>query len=280
MTARIINGRDIAAQIKKNLKDQIVTQNLDPCLAVILIGDDPASQVYVTHKQKACKEIGIQSHVINLPIDTDIDTALSHIHTLNNDNKIHGILLQLPVPSHLNANILMNTISQYKDVDGLNPINLGKLMNGQNSFIPCTPHAVLKLLQTEHNDLSGKHAIIIGRSLLFGKPMGQLLLQANCTVTQCHSKTINIQDHTKQADIIICATGQAKMIKGHWLKKDCTVIDVGITRMNDGTLCGDVDFDSAKNKVAAITPVPGGVGPMTIACLLENTIKATVLSQS
>lgn len=274
MTARIINGRHHAAVLKNRLEITIQDQNLKPGLAVILIGDNPASEIYVTKKKEACEAIGIKSEIHRLNKDCTNDIALSLINNLNNNSDIHGILLQLPLPPQLSASFLTNAIKPEKDVDGLHPVNLGYLMNGTPKFVPCTPQGVLHLLKEENIPLSGEHAVIIGRSVLFGKPMGQLLLQENTTVTQCHSRTNDLQGLVRQADIVICATGQAHMITGDWIKPGATVIDVGITRLPDGSLAGDVDFETANQIAGAITPVPGGVGPMTIACLLSNTVKA------
>ena len=274
MTARIINGRHHAAVLKDRLEQTIKNQNLKPGLAVILIGKNPASEIYVTKKKEACEAIGIKSEIHRLNEDCTNDIALSLINNLNNNPDIHGILLQLPLPPQLSASLLTNAIKAEKDVDGLHPVNLGHLMNATPTFVPCTPQGVLHLLKEENILLSGEHAVIIGRSVLFGKPMGQLLLQENATVTQCHSRTNDLQGLVRQADIVICATGQAHMIKGDWIKPGATVIDVGITRLPDGSLAGDVELETVNQVAGAITPVPGGVGPMTIACLLSNTVKA------
>lgn len=245
-----------------------------PGLSVILVGDDAASDVYVRNKIAACQKTGIQSFEHRLPRTTQQSEIERLIARLNADPAVHGILLQLPLPEHLDSTALINLIAPHKDVDGLHPLNLGRLMSGEPGAIPCTPQGALLLIKEAEQNLSGLHALIIGRSILFGKPMAQLLLRENCTVTQAHSKTRDLPTLCRQADILIAATGQAEMVKGDWIKPDSIVIDVGITRMKDGTLKGDVDFAAAQSITRAITPVPGGVGPMTIACLLKNTILA------
>lgn len=279
-TARIIDGRAIAATLRETIaghaRDLTAAGN-QPGLSVILVGDNPASDVYVRNKIAACEKTGIRSIEHRLPQATtqaDLETLLAK---LNADQTVHGILLQLPVPGHLDANRLINMIAPEKDVDGLHPLNLGLLLSGQPGMIPCTPQGSLKLIQSVKTDLAGLHAVIIGRSVLFGKPMAQLLLAENCTVTQAHSKSRGLPALCRQADILVAAVGRADMVKGDWIKPDAIVIDVGINRMADGTLKGDVDFAAARNVAAAITPVPGGVGPMTIACLLANTVKAASL---
>lgn len=274
----IINGKDVAKQLRETLKrdvDALVAEkSITPGLAVILVGDDPASQVYVNSKIKACAATGIHSIERRLPENCERDYLLKTIHDLNADPLVHGILLQLPLPSHLDATEMISHIAPEKDVDGLHPINAGRLMAGLDCLTPCTPQGSLLLINEVEKDLSGMHAVIIGRSLLFGKPMGQILLNENCTVTQCHSRTKNIEEHCKNADILIAAVGRPEMVKADWVNEKAIVIDVGINRRENGTLCGDVDYNALQNKVRAITPVPGGVGPMTIACLLKNTVKA------
>ncbi|PCI01412.1 MAG: bifunctional methylenetetrahydrofolate dehydrogenase/methenyltetrahydrofolate cyclohydrolase [Alphaproteobacteria bacterium] len=276
ITARIIDGKRHADIIKSALKDQIQAENLTPSLHVILIGDDPASKIYVKHKKQACEKIGIDGHIHNLSVDTTQSDVTNLIQTLNEDMDVSGILIQLPLPDHLNTHEILNTIDPAKDVDGLTVTNVGKLVSGVPHLVPCTPQGVMELLKFECKDLSGKNAVLIGRSLLFGKPMAHLLMMENCTVTQCHSKTENIADICARGDILISAVGQSKMVKEHWVKDGAIVIDVGISRDSDGKISGDVDFDTVKNKAAAITPVPGGVGPMTVACLLRNTVKASL----
>lgn len=275
MSTTIIDGKAIAKDLRVHIKDQVSTLPSQPGLAVILVGDDPASHVYVNNKIKATVNCGMRSIEKSLPADVSAEKIASVIHELNNDKDVHGILLQLPLPKHLDADPLIQMIAPEKDVDGLTFTNIGKLVAGDKSgLVPCTPQGSLKLIKSIKSDLSGMHAVIIGRSLLFGKPMGQLLLQENCTVTQAHSRTKNLPALCAEADILIAAVGQPQMVTADWLKEDAIIIDVGINRIGEKTLVGDVDFDAAKEKVAAITPVPGGVGPMTIACLLANTLKA------
>lgn len=274
MTARVIDGRSYAKEIRDSLKQKIRDKGITPSLAVILIGDDPASAIYVERKRKACDDVGIKGFVYTLPADTSADHVTSLIDTLNDNPDISGILLQLPLPDHLDSHTLINRIAPAKDVDGLTMENMGALVGGYPRLVPCTPQGVLHMLKAEIAELDGKHAVIIGRSLLFGKPMGQLLLTENCTVTQCHSHTRDLPAFTRQADILIAATGRPHMVKADWVKDGAIVIDVGISRNDAGAVCGDVDFESVRTKAAAITPVPGGVGPMTVACLLANTVKA------
>jgi methylenetetrahydrofolate dehydrogenase (NADP+)/methenyltetrahydrofolate cyclohydrolase len=271
----IIDGRAQAKIIKESLKKEIAGQSIIPSLSVILIGNDPASQIYVERKKEAAQEVGIKGQIQRLPESATQQEVIGLIHNLNNDHSVNGILLQLPLPDHLNSHEIINHIDPIKDVDGLTVTNMGKLLSGAPDMIPCTPQGVFILLHTIYENLCGRHAVIIGRSLLFGKPMGQLLLNADCTVTQCHSKTKNIKDICAQADILIAATGQANMIKADWVKDGAVVIDVGISRDDNNKITGDVDFENVKDKASAITPVPGGVGPMTIACLLKNTVKAS-----
>lgn len=273
-TAQIISGKDIAQNLRQELKAQVSEMDTLPGLGVILVGQDPASQVYVRNKVKACESVGIKSFEQYLPADSTQNDVANAINAYNNNPDIHGILLQLPVPDHLDSDALIQSIAPEKDVDGLTLNNIGKLVAGMDGLVPCTPQGSLKAIKTVTKDLSGLHAVVIGRSLLFGKPMAQLLLQENCTVTQAHSRTKNIEAVCKQADILIAAVGREKMVKSSWIKEGAIVIDVGINRMDNGKLCGDVDFDAALSVAGAITPVPGGIGPMTIACLLENTIKA------
>tara|TARA_Y100001001_G_scaffold20313_1_gene17549 strand:- start:1643 stop:2491 length:849 start_codon:yes stop_codon:yes gene_type:complete len=276
MTAnQIIDGKSIAQALRSDIAKEVSDFPSQPGLAVILVGDDAASQVYVRNKIKATEKAGMRSFEHRFPSHASQAAIASMIETLNHDPDVHGILLQLPLPAHLDSDALIQTIRAEKDVDGLTFLNMGKLIAGEASgLIPCTPQGSLKLIQSVCDDLSGKHAVIIGRSLLFGKPMGQLLLQQNCTVTQCHSRTKDLSGICRQADILIAAVGRPQMVKADWVKEGAIVIDVGINRLEDGSLVGDVDFDAVKDKAGAVTPVPGGVGPMTIACLLENTAKA------
>ncbi len=271
---QIIDGKAIAAQLKESVKQAVDDMKDKPALAVILVGDDPASHVYVRNKVKACEHVGIRSVEKRLPQDTDDEAVEAVIKELNDDPDIHGILLQLPLPEGLDSDYLVQLIRADKDVDGLNLRNVGALMAGVDGLVPCTPEGSLILIRSVINDLSGLHAVVIGRSLLFGKPMAQLLLKENCTVTMAHSRTKNLAEICKQADILVAAVGREKMVKAEWIKKGACVIDVGINRMENGKLCGDVDFETAKEVAGYITPVPGGVGPMTIACLMANTVKA------
>tara|TARA_B000000441_G_C21666080_1_gene304301 strand:- start:3 stop:845 length:843 start_codon:yes stop_codon:yes gene_type:complete len=272
----IIDGKKIAEKLRVELKKKIIefkaTYKSVPGLTVILIGEDPASEIYVKNKQKYAKDIGINSEVIKYPDSIDEKTVLEKISELNKDKKISGILVQLPLPKHINKKKIIDAILPEKDVDGFHPVNVGNLSSGYESKVPCTPLGCILLLREVEKDLKGKHAVIIGRSNLNGKPMAQLLLKENCTVTITHSKTKDLKNECKRADIIVAAVGQPKLVKGDWVKKGAIVIDVGINKTANG-LEGDVDFEEVSKVVKAITPVPGGVGPMTIACLLSNTIE-------
>lgn len=272
--AQIIDGKAQAALLRDTLKERIAALDFAPGLAVILVGEDPASQVYVRNKIRACERAGIQSFEARLPAQATQQEVAAEIKAFNTNPNVHGILMQLPVPDHLDAGALTEMIAPEKDVDGLTTANIGRLVAGREGLVPCTPQGALVLIKSVRKDLSGLHAVVIGRSLLFGKPMAQLLLAENCTVTQAHSRTQNLPEICKQADILIAAVGRPQMIKKDWIKPGAIVIDVGISRLDDGTLCGDVDFETAHEVAGAITPVPGGVGPMTIACLLANTVKA------
>lgn len=274
MTAQIIDGKAIAAALREELKAQVSQMDKTPGLAVILVGDDPASHVYVRNKIKACEAVGITSTETRLPADSTHEDIAGAIEALNNDPNVHGILLQLPLPAHLNSDPLVQMIAPEKDVDGLTLQNVGALVAGMGGLVPCTPQGSLRLIKSVQQDLTGLNAVVIGRSLLFGKPMAQLLLAENCTVTTAHSRTKDLAGVCAQADILVAAVGRPKMVKADWIKPGAIVIDVGINRMDDGKLCGDVDYDAALNVAGAITPVPGGVGPMTIACLLANTLEA------
>lgn len=273
-TAHIIDGKAIAAAIREDLKKTVETMDRKPGLAVILVGDDPASQVYVRHKIKACEAVGIKSFEARLPAKATEAEVSAEIEAFNDNPNVHGILLQLPVPYPLDASALIQKIAPHKDVDGLTTENVGRLVAELDGMVPCTPQGSLHLIKSVKDDLSGLNAVVIGRSLLFGKPMAQLLLQQNCTVTMAHSRTQNLPNLCKTADILVVAVGRRHMVKGEWIKPGAIVIDVGINRLDNGKLVGDVDFDVAQSTAAAITPVPGGVGPMTIACLLKNTVKA------
>ena len=272
----IIDGKKIAETLRQKLKKEIIEIKSSfksvPGLTVILIGEDPASKIYVRNKEKFSKEIGINSEVIKYPENIQEKEVLSKIIELNKNKKVSGILVQLPLPKHINKQKVIETILPEKDVDGFHPINVGNLSSGYDSKIPCTPLGCLILLKEVEKNLSGKHAVVIGRSNLNGKPMAQLLLKENCTVTITHSKTKDLKSQCNKADIIIAAVGKPKFVKGDWVKKNAIVIDVGINKTTDG-IVGDVDFNEVSKVARAITPVPGGVGPMTIACLLRNTVE-------
>ena len=272
----IIDGKKIAeglrAKLKKKIKEFKSNLKIAPGLSVILVGEDPASQIYVKNKIKYSKEIGIDSEVIRYPKNIQEKIVLDKIIELNKNQKVSGILVQLPLPKHINNQKVIETILPEKDVDGFHPINVGNLSSGYDSKIPCTPLGCLILLKEVEKNLSGKHVVIIGRSNLNGKPMAQLLLRENCTVTITHSKTKDLKSECNKADIIIAAVGKPKLVKGDWVKKNAIVIDVGINKTIDG-IVGDVDFNEVSKVARAITPVPGGVGPMTIACLLRNTVE-------
>jgi methylenetetrahydrofolate dehydrogenase (NADP+)/methenyltetrahydrofolate cyclohydrolase len=277
MTARIIDGKAISLEVRAEWKqraDALKARGITPGLAVIIVGDDPASKVYVGNKIKACAELGIYSAHIELPGDTTEATLLQHIAKLNADPKIHGFLVQLPVPKHIDSNKVLLAISPNKDVDGFHPMNVGELVTGTPQFQPCTPFGVMKLLEKSGVEIEGKHAVIVGRSNIVGKPMALMLLQKNATVTICTSKTVDLAKFTRDADILVVATGKPQMITGDMVKPGAAVIDVGINRLPNGKLCGDVDFDSVKEVAGFITPVPGGVGPMTITMLVASTVMA------
>ena len=272
----IIDGKKEAEMIRAEIKNEISALKLKtdktPTLTVILIGDFTPSQIYVKNKAKSAKEVGINSEIIKYPKKVSEKEVLKKIDQLNKDEKVSGILVQLPLPKQISKEKIINAIHPSKDVDGFNPINVGNLSSGYQSIVPCTPLGCLFLIKKIEPNLSGKHAVIVGRSNLNGKPMAQLLLMENCTVTIVHSKTINLQNECLKADILVAAVGVPNLIKKDWVKKDAIVIDVGINKVG-GKIIGDVNFDDIKNNVKAITPVPGGVGPMTIACLLKNTLE-------
>ena len=270
----IIDGKQIAKKIRISIAEQVAKLDRKPGLAVVLVGDDPASEVYVRNKDNACKEVGFYSEKINKPADITQAALLSEVERLNKDDKIDGILVQLPLPSHLDANQVIEAINPNKDVDGFHSENVGKLMQNKPHLRPCTPKGVMTMLATIGVDLTSKNCVVVGASNIVGRPMAMELLNARATVTICNSKTQDLSSKIKQADVVVVAVGKSKMIKGDWIKDGAIVIDVGINRLDDGSLSGDVDFDSAQDKAAWITPVPGGVGPMTIATLLENTLTA------
>lgn len=275
--SELIYGKELAKNIRLKLKDEVIelkNADINPKLAVIMVGDDKASKVYVRNKSRACEEVGIEYEEYILPSSTKMEELLEVIEKLNNDETVHGILVQSPLPEGLDANVAFRAISPKKDVDGFNPINVGKLSLNQDCFVSCTPYGIIKMLEAYNIQAEGAHAVIIGRSNIVGKPLAQCLLNKNATVTICHSKTKNLKEITKQADILIAAIGKAKFVTKDMVKEGAVVIDVGINRMDDGKLLGDTDFENIKDKVSYITPVPGGVGPMTIAMLMNNVIKA------
>jgi len=270
----IIDGKKASAVLREELKEKVSklksTYNTIPGLTVILVGEDPPSKIYVKNKEKSAVEVGINSEVIHYPDNIEEKVVLDKIKELNKNDKVSGILVQLPLPKHIDKRKVIETIDPSKDVDGFHPVNVGNLSSGYDSTIPCTPLGCYLLIKNTEKNLNGKHAVIIGRSNLNGKPMTQLLLKENCTVTITHSKTKDLKAECKRADIIVAAVGKPKLVKADWVKKDAIVIDVGINKTDSG-LVGDVDFDEVSKVAKAITPVPGGVGPMTIACLLSNT---------
>ncbi|MBO8154829.1 MAG: bifunctional methylenetetrahydrofolate dehydrogenase/methenyltetrahydrofolate cyclohydrolase FolD [Bacillaceae bacterium] len=277
MSAKTLSGKDAASRLQNEMRqqvDQLKAQGVIPGLAVIIVGNNPASKLYVRKKSEASRKLGIYSRVIELEEDTSQSRLLSVIESLNEDSSIDGILVQLPLPKHIDETEIIEHISPEKDVDGFHPLNIGRLFTGEDTFIPCTPLGILKLLQEEHIPIEGKHAVIVGRSNIVGKPAGQLLLNEHATVTYCHSRTNQLSYFTKQADILIAAAGQAKLITGEMVKEGAVVIDVGNSFDENGNLSGDVDFSQVKDKASYITPVPNGVGPMTITMLLHNTLKA------
>ena len=274
----LLNGFELAKQCRAELAERVKAMPRAPKLAVILVGDNPASAIYVRNKEKAAAEVGVESLVYRLDSATQEElTAL--IEQLNADETVDGILVQMPLPAPLNEREILQTINPAKDVDGFHPLNLGKLLIGEPAPVACTPKGCMRLIRLAKQDLTGLRAVVIGRSIIVGKPMAQLLLNANCTVTTAHSKTRDLPALCRSADIVVAAIGKPKTVKADWIKDGAIVIDVGINRLEDGKLCGDVDFDACFDKCAAITPVPKGVGPMTIAMLLENTVEAAELSE-
>ena len=273
----IIDGKAVSQKEREIIKEKVSKMPNRPGLAVILVGDDPASAVYVRNKKKACEQTGIYSESYDLPANTNEEELLDLIEKLNNKNDIHGILVQLPLPEHINPEKVINAINPEKDVDAFHPINVGKIMNGKYDFLPCTPAGVMCLLEHYGIDPAGKECVVVGRSNIVGKPQAMLLLHANGTVTVCHSKTKDLKAKCLCADILVVAIGKADFITGDMIKEGAVVIDVGMNRKPDGKLTGDVDFASASKKASFITPVPGGVGPMTITMLLKNTLKACEL---
>ena len=273
--ATLIDGKALATKVRKSIRHRIEEEGIKAKLAVILVGNDDASIVYVRNKSKACEKVGIAFEEFKLPEETTQKELISLIDRLNDDKATTGILLQYPIPKHLDVQEAFNRISPIKDVDGFNPINVGlRTIGDKEGFVPCTPLGIMEMFKEYDIELQGKKAVVIGRSNIVGKPMGQLLQDSNCTVTICHSKTQHIEEETKTADILVAALGKAKFVKEEMVKQGAVVIDVGMDRDEDGNLCGDVDFENVSKKASFITPVPGGVGPMTVAMLLHNTIKA------
>lgn len=283
MTAQIIDGKAIAENlldsIKLKIDARIMAGKRAPCLAVILVGNDPASAIYVRNKRKACEKVGIHSIAHNLPASTSEADLFALVDSINHDPSIDGILVQSPLPQHINEDELIERISVDKDVDGFHPYNIGRLTVRQPTLRSCTPFGVIKMLQASDIDLMGLDAVIIGVSNHVGRPMALELLLAGCTITSCHRHTKNLADKVKSADLVVVAAGKAGLVQGDWIKPGAIVVDIGINRLADGSICGDVDFNAAKQHAAYITPVPGGVGPMTVATLLENTLLALELSE-
>ncbi|MBR5809530.1 MAG: bifunctional methylenetetrahydrofolate dehydrogenase/methenyltetrahydrofolate cyclohydrolase FolD [Clostridia bacterium] len=282
MSAKILSGKEVSARIKMELKeeaDKLKAQGIMPGLAVIIVGDDPASRVYVNNKKKACEELGILSEEYALSAETPEEELLALIDRLNVDDKISGILVQLPLPKGLDEEKVINRINPKKDVDAFHPVNVGKIMIGNYDFVPCTPAGVMELIAESGIDICGKECVIVGRSNIVGKPMSMLLLHKHGTVTVCHSRTRDLKEVTKRADILVVAVGIPEFITGDMIKEGAVVIDVGINRLENKKLVGDVEFESAEKVASAITPVPGGVGPMTIAMLMKNTLKAAIVNK-
>jgi methylenetetrahydrofolate dehydrogenase (NADP+)/methenyltetrahydrofolate cyclohydrolase len=276
MTARIIDGKAIAAEVRLNVKQRVEHRlakgERAPGLAVVLVGADPASQIYVNSKRKSCAEVGFVSRSFDLPAETPQEELLGIIDLLNNDDEIDGILVQLPLPQHIDAEIVIERIHPDKDVDGFHPYNVGRLAQRIPQLRPCTPYGIMTLLEHTGEDLRGLDAVVVGASNIVGRPMGLELLLAGCTVTTCHRFTRNLETHVRRADLLVVAVGKPDFIPGDWIKSGAIVIDVGMNRREDGKLCGDVEYESATQRASWITPVPGGVGPMTIATLLQNTL--------
>jgi methylenetetrahydrofolate dehydrogenase (NADP+)/methenyltetrahydrofolate cyclohydrolase len=283
MAAQILDGKSLAAQVRAGVKENVARlaqRGIRPGLAVVLAGDDPASKVYVRNKVRACEETGVRSSLFEYPQSVSQAQLLDRVNALNADSSIHGILVQLPLPRQVDAPRVLDAVSPAKDVDGFHDANLGALLAGKPGIVPCTPAGVMRLLEHAQVPLAGRHAVVIGRSNIVGKPLALLLLQKDATVTICHSKTQGIESIAKQADILVAAIGRAKLVSAAMVKPGACVVDVGVNRLPDGTLAGDVDFQAAKNVAGWITPVPGGVGPMTIAMLLENCLYAARKNES
>ncbi|MFB1050405.1 bifunctional methylenetetrahydrofolate dehydrogenase/methenyltetrahydrofolate cyclohydrolase FolD [Paraliobacillus sp. JSM ZJ581] len=283
MGAEIIYGKELAQELRLKMKQEVSelkNHGITPKLTVVLIGEDPASKSYVKGKQKASEYVGVDSDLIELPTETSEQSLLELIDKLNQDKAVNGILVQLPLPNHIDEQKIIEAIDPSKDVDGFHPVSVGRMLTGKETFLPCTPLGIITMLKSKHISMEGKHAVVIGRSNLVGKPVGQLLLNENATVTYCHSRTTNMNEVIKMADILIVAVGKETFIHGDQIKKGAVVVDVGVNRSENGKLVGDVDFDSAKDKASYITPVPGGVGPMTITMLMHNTIQSAKLAHA
>jgi methylenetetrahydrofolate dehydrogenase (NADP+)/methenyltetrahydrofolate cyclohydrolase len=276
--ATIIDGKTVAREVQKQVREEIdgLTRRwgMVPGLGVVLVGEDPASHIYVKNKEKACREVGIKSFEHVLPATISERDLLAVINQLNKDKQVHGILIQLPLPAHIHSERILEAVSPYKDIDGFHPVSQGRLMLGGVGFRPCTPLGIMKLLEAAHCDLKGKRAVVVGRSNIVGKPVAMMLLEKNATVTICHSRTANLREEVGRAEVLVVAIGRANFVRGDWVRPDAVVIDVGMNRLPNGKLCGDVEFETAKERASMITPVPGGVGPMTICMLLFNTLKA------
>lgn len=277
---QLIDGKLISKKVKDEVREKtqaLKERGIVPGLAVIIVGEDPASQIYVRNKQRACEEVGFESYKYALPESTTQQELLELIKKLNDDKSVNGILCQLPLPKHIDESTVINNILPEKDVDAFHPVNVGKIMIGDYSFLPCTPAGVMELIASTGTEITGKECVVVGRSNIVGKPMAMLLLHKSGTVTVCHSKTVNLKAQCKRADILVAAVGVPKLIKGDMVKEGAVLIDVGMNRDENGKLCGDIDFESCKDKASYITPVPGGVGPMTIAMLMKNTLTAAII---
>lgn len=282
MPANILDGKAISASIREDIAKEVEIlkgKGVTPGLAVILVGDDQASHTYVRNKEKACEQLGMYSELIKLPASVTEEELLGRLRELNADPRINGILVQLPLPKHIDEKLVIETIDPAKDVDGFHPINIGRMMTKQEALLPCTPFGILKMVKETGIDIKGKHVVVIGRSNIVGKPVGQLFLNEDATVTYCHSRTKDLRAFTTQADILIAAVGVAKMVKAEDVKEGAIVIDVGMNRDEENKLCGDVDYTDVAPKASYITPVPGGVGPMTITMLMYNTVQAAKMAQ-
>ena len=280
--AKIIDGKAISAAIKDELKEQVALykeQGIEITLAVVKVGNDPASAVYVRNKEKACEYVGITSRTLALPEETTEEELLKVVDDLNNDSAVKGILVQLPLPKHIDESKILLAIDNKKDVDGFHPVNVGKMVIGEDTFLPCTPAGIIEMLKRSDIEIAGKECVVIGRSNIVGKPMSMLMLKENATVTITHSRTKDLKEVTKRADILIAAIGKAKFVTADYVKEGAVVIDVGMDRDENGKLCGDVDFASVEQRASAITPVPGGVGPMTVTMLLVNCLRSVELSK-